>query len=377
MLLAVLVVALTAAATYFSQTLPAGGAKVGVEYPSANQESATTATAHAVIVEGGDPTYNFGIMPQYSAGSHTWILKNEGTSDLLMSVGYKSCSCTIADLAEGQTAKVKPGATTTVTLTWNTKDARGKYNQRAEILTPTDSARQKYEFSIAGTVSPALVTIPPGNVMPFTEVANSESHKGQFALFSPDRPSTTITSLTSSNPKRIEVSYEPLSESELKELDVKAGYHVFIVLKKGMPLGEFREEVIVQTDHPKQKELRMEVSGKVVGPISIMPERVRISAISGDKPTSQTVTLWVRRKDVTKFEVIEAPRGLKVEIAEVLTKAPQTDQRTNARRYRLTVTVPSDMPPALIDSKIRIKTDDPSAPELTIPVNLTIKSAEG
>ena len=186
-----------------------------------------------------------------------------------------SCSCTVASLAGGKTATVKPGGTTGITLSWNTKDRDGSYHQSATIAT-NDPARPTFELAAEGTVRPAIVVVPD-TVINYMEVSNDVSdHRHGVILFSADKPDLKILKLTTSKPGVILAEREPLSKEDGKALKVEAGHRVNVDVQSGLPLGVFREELVVKTNHPLQPEVKLYVIGKMIGPISVTPERVRL-----------------------------------------------------------------------------------------------------
>ena len=67
-----------------------------------------------------------------------------------------------------------------------------------------------------------------------------------------------------------------MTPEEAKPLKVDKGYIVTVTVKPGMPVGDFHEELVIQTDHPKQPEIKITVGGNTFGPISVTPERVRM-----------------------------------------------------------------------------------------------------
>ena len=147
-------------------------------------------------------------------------------------------------------------------------------------------------------------------------------------------------------------------------MKVKGGYRVEINVKPGLPLGSFREEVIVETDHPREPELRLTVFGKVVGPITMIPEHLRMLNVNSSDGGRGEVTLIVRGLRATQFSVEHKPEKVKVDIAP-------TDG-TSQGKYRLTVTVPPGTPPEEIEDQIVLKTDHPQAAVVTIPVTIFI-----
>jgi Protein of unknown function (DUF1573) len=376
LLLAVLVVALTAMATIGLYFLPTGSAAdKGPEFPSS--PVAEKAGPPGIAEVDSEPTHDFGTMAQYSIGRKSWMIKNVGKGDLRLVRGTSTCSCTIASLKDGASATLKPGDETSVDLEWNTKENKGSWSQSAEILTPDDPKRQKIEFKVHGKVTPAIITIPPGNSVSFMNIATDEKNIVHFAVFSPDKDDLEITSLTSSRPDLISATVQPLTTLEREEIKVesKSGLRVDVEVKPGMPLGEFHEDLVVKTNHPKQAEFHMAVVGRTVGAISVMPDHVRFSAVSGARAASEVLTLWVRGGEQTKFEVVKSPANLKVEIAGGDDNGKAVDPNAKAKKYRLTVTVPPGTPPSLIDGLIILKTDHPGVTEVRIPVNVTVRNA--
>ena len=88
----------------------------------------------------------------------------------------------------------------------------------------------------------------------------------RIAVYSQERPDLKVTKVTSSKPGLIVAEAKPMTAEEAKQLKIEKGYLVFVELKPGMPLGNFHEELVVHTDHPKQPEVKVSVGGKHVRP---------------------------------------------------------------------------------------------------------------
>jgi hypothetical protein len=132
---------------------------------------------------------------------------------------------------------------------------------------------------------------------------------------------------------------------------------------------------VVKTNHPKQPAIKMAITGRSVGPISLMPNQVFFSRVSSDKGATRVITMWVRGHDSTSFTVQSAPRQLKVAVVPVEDSGQATDPDARAKRYRITVSVPPHTPPGQITGTIVLKTDHPSAAEMQIPVRITVQAA--
>jgi hypothetical protein len=356
-ILAVAVVGLTAGATLVVQYLP--------DPETRSRVPVSTRTGPQPKWElDQEPIYQFGTMSQQELGRHTWTIKNVGQGDLeLWMEGKPTCSCTIAKLENGQKAVVKPGESTTIDLEWNTKEFEKTYSQGATFGT-NDPARPVFVLKVAGEVYPPVIIYPP-QMIQFPSISNEETHHARIAVFSVDRPALKLTKLATSKPGLIVAAVAPMVKEELKQLEIKAGHDVTIEIKPGMPQGRFHEELIIQTDHPKRPEVKVTVAGLVTGPITVVPERLRLPGVSSRDGASRDLILLVRGGRETHFEVAYKPEKLEVAIA------PDEAAPTKGR-YRLTVTVPRGTPAGPIDGEIILKTDHPKASELKIPVNILV-----
>ena len=156
-----------------------------------------------------------------------------------------------------------------------------------------------------------------------------------------------------------------MTAEELKTRRVPSGYHVVVEVKPGMPLGPFREELVFQTDHPKQPELKVTVAGKVIGPISVFPEKLGCPASRAGRGLRATSALIVRGGKETQFRggpcAGEAPGGHRAG-RQAGREGPVSHEGHRA----------PGTPPGLLDDPIILKTDHPKVGELKIPVTIYI-----
>jgi Protein of unknown function (DUF1573) len=366
-ILAVIVVILTASATFLSLYLN--------DPETAPKYSARTAKGPQPKVEIDDPLlFDFGAMPQQSTGTHSWKIKNVGEGDLELWMESSTCSCTIAKLAtkDGDSKKkvvVKPGDSTEIDLEWQTKTFHDAYSKGATIGT-NDFSRQSFQLAVKGTVNPPVVVYPP-EMIRFDAISNEEPNQAGIAVFSPDRPDMKITKVSSSRPEFIVATVVPFTEDDRKHLKVKeGGWRINVLVKPGLPVGSFQDELTIETDHPLQSLQKVSIAGRTTGPISVVPLGLRITDISSKKGGSGVLTMLVRGGRPTKFEVVQKPEKVEVKIEH-------SDTDTQKGRYLLQISVPAGTPPGQIDEMLIIKTDHPHASELKIPVNILITNVAG
>ncbi|WP_422927301.1 DUF1573 domain-containing protein [Singulisphaera sp. PoT] len=372
-ILSVLVIAITAGATVMFQMLPASTTNsTGVAFPTATGTPAAKGPQPKAVVEG-DPQYNFGTKAQHTKFEKEWFIKNEGKAPLRLSLEAPPCSCTVANF-QGKDGKssvseisVEPGDKVPIHLTWDTRSYNEHYKKPATLLT-NDPERPKITFTAEGEVRPAVVVYPDANIPLLELTTDEEKHTGKIAIFSPDRPDFKLTGVKTSKPDVISASWKPLTTEEASAIKTKEGFMVEVTIGRGLPLGAFQEELIFTTDHPKQPEVSVKVTGKMVGPVTVVPERLRMTDVAGNAGGSKELTILVRGQKDVKFDVMHAPKGLKVEVLEG-THLPKV------RKYRMIVTIPPGTPAGTIEDEIILKTDHPLAAEIKVYANLLIRDA--
>ncbi|MDR3635725.1 MAG: DUF1573 domain-containing protein [Isosphaeraceae bacterium] len=363
LILAALVIGISASASLAVYYLPTVSSSTDVVHFPVPPKP--TGPVPKIVVEG-EPKYEFGAKAQHVSFAKDWVVWNKGEADLRLAKQSTSCSCTAANFENGVSEiTVKPNESTTIHLTFNTKEFSGDYYQRATIST-TDPAQPSIELGAHGEVHPALIFTPPDKTIAFMTIPNDTDHRTKIAVSSPDKPGFKITKAVSSKPDLIEATVTSLTDEDRKQLKIKeGGYQVTVTVKHGMPLGPFRDELLLETDHPKQPESRLVVFGKVVGPVTLVPEHLSLPNVSAKAGGKGTVTLMVRGLRPTKFEVVKKPDAIEASVEPV-------DPAGKDGKYRLTVTVPPGTTPTTIDDIIVLKTDHPQAEVVKVPVTLYI-----
>ena len=176
----------------------------------------------AVLTE--DPTYNFGVMAQKQKGKHTWILKNEGQGDLLLSMGDADCSCTIANFTD-EGADLHPEGRATrprSPWTWETRTFDGGYQEARGHQHPGRPGPSSVVFAVEGSVRPAIAVQPPDRVQTFAVIPERPDPKTKFAIASADKPDMKILKITTSSPDEIAPTAVPLPDADRKGLEWEA-----------------------------------------------------------------------------------------------------------------------------------------------------------
>src|SRR5262249_31412369 len=153
-----------------------------------------------------------------------------------------------------------------------------------------------------------------------------------------------------------------MDEAEAKVFKIKRGYRVDIEVKPGMPIGQFHDEIVIKTDHPRKSEIKVALAGNVSGPISAIPALVRIPNAISKVGVTKDIALLVRGQAEPKFEVAHKPEQIQVEI--------DRDDAQTKGRFRMRVTVPKGTAAGRLEGSIILKTNHPRVSELKIPVDI-------
>lgn len=377
----VIVIALSVGVTIGFPLLTGNGGKAESLIP----DSVTTPSGPPpkMVVVGAN-RHEFGIMSQHEHGEKPFTLKNEGKGDLVIWKGPSTCSCTIANLSESESEKgkltLKPGDSTTINVTWDTKEFSNKF-ERTVTIESNDPNNPKADFTISGLIYPPVTIIPTETTLNFMTPNNNKDTKLPIVLFSHDKPDMKVTGVVTSNPAVLGHSIRPINDEERKRFEIKeGGLRLDVIVKEGANLGPFNDEVLVKTDHPKKPELKFTAVGRVEGPIAMAPRwGIQMREVSAKKGGSQTLSMWVRDQSDTKFEIVKKPSILDVTIkpaeASAADSAPgAAPGASKGKKYEFVVTVKPQTDTGAVTDEILIKTSHPHAPLLRVPVSVFVNS---
>ncbi|MCB0652887.1 MAG: DUF1573 domain-containing protein [Saprospiraceae bacterium] len=117
--------------------------------PSAVQEPAVPA-GPTTSIEFEETTFDFGTVDEGEKVSHTFKFKNTGNEPLIFSNAKGSCGCTVPTWPR---EPIAVGATGIVSVEFNSKNKKGKRNQKV-TLTGNTNPPQTFIY-LTGNVNPA------------------------------------------------------------------------------------------------------------------------------------------------------------------------------------------------------------------------------
>jgi len=210
--------------------------------------------------------HEFGSMELGDKGSYTFQIKNEGEDVLKISKGASTCKCTVSDLPSNEIA---PGETAEVVLEWTPKSKSRNFSQQAKIWT-NDPENRSLDFRVQGLVDDKLNRAPEGDLAAGSLQEGVEAST-RLRIFSRLVDEILEPEIIYDG-ETLTFEVKPLEEVDLKELETKNGYAIFVTVASAAPVGNNRELFSFKTKVGDEViEEQVAVTYTRLGPIRIMP----------------------------------------------------------------------------------------------------------
>lgn len=204
-------------------------------------------------VECLDTEFDFGLMPPFSEGKHTFTIRNTGDDQLVLKNGGKSCSCLDIEFAA---VLLKPNESKDIEVTWNT-DKAGKLAQYVKILTNSPETPE-LQLWVTGSVATILDASVAG--FGFGSLVAKEVRSQGFYLYSGVWDNIVIDRIeTSSNDVKCEFLSAPSEVEALPKLvgksdkptEIKSRVDLKLTVQAQASGGERVENVKIYVRPPK------------------------------------------------------------------------------------------------------------------------------
>lgn len=348
--------------------------------PSAIAAS-SQAAADAPRVDVQEPLYNFGTMQRGTTKSHEFVVHNLGKAPLTLKVGSTTCKCTIGNVSD---APIPPGDSVKVKLEWSALINPGPFRQVATIIT-NDPFAPKVELSVEGEVTEATGVFPPDFM--FDKVTAGQSKTADVYVMALAQDDLKIESPELSNTETrdfFDVSIEPIEPKDLPNPQAKAGARIRVVAKPGLRMGRFDQWLAVKTNIPDAEQIKIPISGRVVGNVSIHGLMwnedqgvLRLGKVESSQGMKQQLNIVVRGEHANDAQIevastdppeLKATLGVPKKVGDSLVHVP------------LTVEIPPGTPPmARLDidqhdeARIVLKSSLPDVPEIVLQVRFAVE----
>jgi hypothetical protein len=255
---------------------------------------------------------------------------------------------------------IAPGATGNIHTVVDTATFEGGISKAVTVLTD-DAKNPRLMLTIKALVEP-MIFVKPGYAR-YVQPQKSAPGKVEELIFCQDFDNLEITDVKSPY-DFLSVDYRKATEDEREEHGVGNQWVVTLTLDYDKaPVGALADYVYVVTNHPKQKDVPIPVSGFVRPMVVVTPDEARLGQVDVSE-APQVASLLLKNYAQQNIDVSVAGTtvpGLKVGVEPL----------QEGREYKIILTVDEDVPKGDFDGTIRLNLNHPKMPTLEIPVHGT------
>lgn len=297
-----------------------------------------------------ETTHDFGTMGQQQTVKHTFAFKNEGDAPLVIQNVKATCGCTGTLLSKKELA---PGEEGDIEVTFSSGVSGGE-KKKSIFVYSNDPKKPSTELHVLAKVVVPLEVRP--RTLYWVAEKNTVSMRTIEIFYQPDL-NLKIENLRTTAPA-FTASARPKADAALP------GYDINIAYDGSLPVGNFIERLIIETNQTNHKKLEVALRGKVVGAVRAVPDSVSLGVVEHD--TLPTRSIRIYSSDASNFELT------KVEASSPLISY-KVNREGTSNRYHVTVSLTSTPPKGAFSGKLHIETNDPEQKSLEVPVYAYVK----
>lgn len=284
-------------------------------------------------------------------------IRNEGPVELLISNVHPTCGCTVASFD----AKIAPGATGKIHAEIDTVDFSGPIAKTITVLS-NDPVNPRVTLTIKARVEPQIYSFP--GYARYVYVQNQAPATVKQWLWTDNFPNFKVLAVTSPY-KFIHATFRlATAEEQRAEAPSTNQWIVETTIQPDAEVGALRDFLVVQTNHPQQKSLRLAITGFVRPLLSVTPFVADFGALDLTA-ASQNLSLVLVNFGEAAIEI----RSVTASVPGVEATVKPIDA---GRRWEVKLTLTGKMPKGRIDAQIKIETTSPLQPTLQVPLRGTV-----
>ncbi len=293
-------------------------------------------------------THNFGDVPHGTLCVHKFTITNIYDSPMQITEVRKSCSC--LDYVP-MTKVLQPNDTAEFTVTMNTAKFVGN-NAQTFYVTFGPKFVSTAMLRVSAT-SRTDVSINPGAASFGTVPQGTRAHQAVQVKYTGRSRDWKITEVVPGN-YPFDVKLAEVSRGG--PLRGGAEYQVDVTLQAGVAPGTISEQITLKTNDPTNPVIQLGVTGTVIAPLELTPNKVRLEAKVGDDAVTQRVLVRAAKPfkvigvDGAEGEVTaELPASAAALPLQVVTIKFQPKQAgTVTKQLRIRTDLPGDVSAVLV-----------------------------
>jgi len=333
--------------------LAAGAAVAQAPKPAtATKGAAAKAVVSAPKIEVLPETKDAGTVAKGQVIDATFVIKNNGGSDLIISDARPSCGCTVASFDK----VIKPGGEGKVMSSVDTKTFSGPIS-KSILLVSNDPDRPQMNLFIKATVKPFVDVLPQPYVR-FSVIKGDPA--GQDVILLSEEKTFKPTVKETSQPY---VKAEILPAGDKDRIPGRAGeqYRLRLSVTGDAPDGLLNAPISIATGVPQQPTLEIPVSGIVRPRVSVTPVMVNFGNFTAGKDPITRNIIVTNNKPGVPMKVTRA----EVSVAGFLTDVVPTQEGVS---YTVVVKASDKVKKGALQGTVKLYTSDREKSVIELPL---------
>lgn len=299
-----------------------------------------------------EPIKDAGSVSKGDKAVYDFVIRNDGDAPLEITSVQPACGCTVAEFDK----TVAPGKTGKVHVALDTATFNGPIAKGVSVFT-NDPDNPRIELTVRANVAPSIVAKPGYARYITVQDEPKEGNIGQ-TLWAPDGAAWDIVRVESPWPYLTVTFHEAKDEEKLADFAGRQ-WKVDMKLANDAPVGALSDFVTITTNHPKQKVVRIPVSGFVRPALAITPTVADFGELQLKEPLKKTLNIRNFSTNPIKVTGVEQNvKGINVAVEPL----------EEGREYQVRFTLTPEIPKGPFAGKLLIHTDSPKRPLIEVDV---------
>ena len=282
----------------------------------------------------------------------TFVIKNSGASDLIISDARPGCGCTVASFDK----VIKPGAEGKVQTSVDTKSFSGPIS-KSVLLVSNDPERGQINLFIKATVKPYVDILPQPYVR--LSVVKGDTDARDVILISEEK-SFKPTIAESSQPY-VKADISPAGDKDKMAGRPGEQYKLHIAVTGDAPEGLLNAPIRISTGVSQQPSVEVPVSGIVRARVSVTPVMVNFGNFTAGKDPITRNIVVTNNKPNSPIKVTKA----EVSIPGFLTDVVPTQEGVS---YTIVVKASDKIKKGALDGTVKLYTTDKEKAIIELPL---------
>ena len=309
-------------------------------------------SAAAPRIEISPETKDAGTVAKGAVVDATFVVKNNGGSDLIISDARPSCGCTVASFDK----VIKPGQEGKIQSSVDTKSFSGPIS-KSVLIVSNDPERPQMNLFIKAMVKPFVDVLPQAFVR-FSVIKGDNS--GQDVILLSEEKGFRPTIAETSQPY---VKAEILPAGDKDKIPGRTGeqYKVHINVTPDAPEGLLNAPIRIATGVAQQPTVEIPVSGIVRPRVSVTPVTVNFGNFTAGKDPITRNIIVTNNKPGQPVKVMRA----EVSVPGFVTDIVPTQEGVS---YTVVVKASGNVKKGALDGTVKLFTSDKERSVIQIPL---------